>query len=414
MFSNVHENSVIVSSSNTHVILPEIEKGPTKHFQHESDIFLYFNEDHHHGHNFISNKFQVYSAQANGPLLKEVNFTPHPLIMCCSEAYSQHYPLILSPDDIWLLIAQGFAKHVEIHSKQLRSQFISDNSECELKETMKHSLGTATSSQELGKIPITVYLEPYIQNKNDHSSCNVFKQVDWKGVVNEIVSKVNAHLIGDTLQWLQCNFTTSTYIEKTCSEIVMMSALKNYFSYRNMFKCGLPSVTLLGTLQDWESIKERTLQLEQYGMQFWIKALIPILDQFIETYKFNSTNDNPLPNSLKKFWNSIALSKVKSGSTKVTGWISYFFPYNSQNEISADLQNLSEHFLDQVDIHAWGTNASEFPSGLSSVDVAVENSPIANVHSLKYMAGFLGYDYDETWKGLKPRMGWVIASEKKK
>src|SRR5579871_1790356 len=36
----------------------------------------------------------------------------HPLIDSVHTAFSQHRPLLLSPDSIWLVLAQGFAHHI--------------------------------------------------------------------------------------------------------------------------------------------------------------------------------------------------------------------------------------------------------------------------------------------------------------
>jgi hypothetical protein len=44
----------------------------------------------------------------------------HPLIDAVHVAFSQHRPLTLSPDDIWLVIAQGFGHHVAENAAALR------------------------------------------------------------------------------------------------------------------------------------------------------------------------------------------------------------------------------------------------------------------------------------------------------
>ena len=48
------------------------------------------------------------------------------LLWAINTAYDQHYPLVLSPDIVWLVIAQGFARHVnENHKKKkLRKLFV--------------------------------------------------------------------------------------------------------------------------------------------------------------------------------------------------------------------------------------------------------------------------------------------------
>lgn len=39
-------------------------------------------------------------------------------------AFFDHHPLILSPDIIWLTIAQGLAHHVDQNAEELRDQFV--------------------------------------------------------------------------------------------------------------------------------------------------------------------------------------------------------------------------------------------------------------------------------------------------
>ena len=382
------------------VVTPQIDMGPTDSFTRvEGNFSQYFNRventDDHQDLNHITGKFHVYSSDVNGPILDETVFHPHPLIMCCSTAYSEHYPLVLSPDDIWLLIAQGVAQHIHINSDQLRHLFISNKDEAEMKNEGKD------------KIEIVVMLDNYLDMTKP--SDTILGKINWNGVVDEIVTKVDSYLLDNATQLLECNFTTSGSIEKTASQIVIMDAFKNYFTYKNMFKCGLPSVTLLGTLQDWQAIKSRVSQLDKYGLQFWTKALHPILDCIIETAQ--SPSSQPLPDHLKDFWNRIALFNTRSGSSRITGWISYFFPYDKKNNISRPLVKLEDGFLNNIRHADFGTECSEFPSGLSKAHVILENSPISGVNSLEYLAGFIGYDYDKVYQGMKPRIGWAIASK---
>jgi hypothetical protein len=39
-------------------------------------------------------------------------------------AYADHHPFVLSPDMIWLIISQGFARHVNNNPEQLRKHFV--------------------------------------------------------------------------------------------------------------------------------------------------------------------------------------------------------------------------------------------------------------------------------------------------
>ncbi|GAQ85234.1 hypothetical protein KFL_002250140 [Klebsormidium nitens] len=42
----------------------------------------------------------------------------------CVSAWNEHYDLELSPDDIWIAIAQGLAAHVNANAKKLRAAFV--------------------------------------------------------------------------------------------------------------------------------------------------------------------------------------------------------------------------------------------------------------------------------------------------
>src|SRR5262245_51494787 len=48
----------------------------------------------------------------------------HSLIATVHMAFDQHHPLVLSPDDIWLSIAQGFGIHVNQQAELLRSRIV--------------------------------------------------------------------------------------------------------------------------------------------------------------------------------------------------------------------------------------------------------------------------------------------------
>jgi hypothetical protein len=46
----------------------------------------------------------------------------HPFIEAVHRAFADHYPLVLSPQAIWLLIAQGFSSHVNANSEAIATK----------------------------------------------------------------------------------------------------------------------------------------------------------------------------------------------------------------------------------------------------------------------------------------------------
>jgi hypothetical protein len=55
-------------------------------------------------------------------VLAEIPYNP--LISAAHRAIAQHRPLVLSPDIIWLTIAQGLAIHINVHAEQFRDQSV--------------------------------------------------------------------------------------------------------------------------------------------------------------------------------------------------------------------------------------------------------------------------------------------------
>src|SRR4051794_27427598 len=58
----------------------------------------------------------------HGEVIADVNY--HPLLAAVHTAFSQHRPLVLTPDAVWVTIAQGVAQHMAVHGEKLRSRFV--------------------------------------------------------------------------------------------------------------------------------------------------------------------------------------------------------------------------------------------------------------------------------------------------
>ncbi len=48
----------------------------------------------------------------------------HPLLGAVHLAFAEHRPLVLSPDAVWMTIAQGVAHQVRLHAETLRSRLV--------------------------------------------------------------------------------------------------------------------------------------------------------------------------------------------------------------------------------------------------------------------------------------------------
>ncbi len=280
-------------------------------------------------------------------------------------AYAEHRPLVLSPDMIWVLISQGFARYVNAHSEEMREQLVSHSGKTEL---------VVLSDKDL-----------------------LSEDADWEKMMGDFTAQINENTKGDIAKTITADFSTTGITERITSQITLMETMKSYFDYVvHYLACGIPSITLTGTPQDWHKVLEKTQQLEKYGISKWTKSLVPILTEFV-----NASEGKPN----QAFWQDMVkkgrVDKLDGGKcipsqpTELDGWILKFFPdENGQTP-------------DQV------PHTHKMPSERVYVDFKyqvispVDGTVIADT-PLQLVAGFIGTEVDTLSHALKPKMGWVV------
>ena len=280
-------------------------------------------------------------------------------------AYAEHRPLVLSPDMIWVLISQGFARYVNAHSEEMREQLVSHSGKTEL---------VVLSDKDL-----------------------LSEDADWEKMMGDFTAQINENTKGDIAKTITADFSTTGITERITSQITLMETMKSYFDYVvHYLACGIPSVTLTGTPQDWQKVLEKTQQLEKYGIGQWTKSLVPILTEFVK-----ASEGKPNQAFWKKMVKKGCVDKLAGGGcdfrtpTALDGWILKFFPdENGQTP-------------DQV------PHTHKMPSERVYVDFKyqvispVDGTVIADT-PLQLVAGFIGTEVDTLSHALTPKMGWVV------
>ena len=76
---------------------------------------------------------------------------------------------------------------------------------------------------------------------------------------------MNENIIGDLIDILTPNFSTTSLNLKQTAQITMMSSTKHFFKYDlYICGCGISYINLEGTSEDWEKIKEKAEKLREY------------------------------------------------------------------------------------------------------------------------------------------------------
>ena len=213
-------------------------------------------------------------------------------------AYSNHHALILRPDDIWLAIMVQFSFFVNKHSEQLRGRFVAHSGQKEIHLEVSHS--------------------------------EIF---DAAALAPKFAAEMKSHITDTTLHnWVLPDFTTTTDNDRIVGCMVLMGAMKNFFSYSASVDCGIPRVTLLGTKQDWEEILHRVDRIAEFQDEcvLWHRLLVPTISYFVRTFD-DPTLSTP---EVRAFWECMVMkTAIGSGESAISGWMTAFAMFDSEGSV---------------------------------------------------------------------------------
>ncbi|QYT01968.1 hypothetical protein H0G86_008977 [Trichoderma simmonsii] len=221
-------------------------------------------------------------------------------------AFNQDLHLVIRPDDVWQAILSQFSLFINggRNAERLRHMFVSHK----------------------GKKELGVFFES-------------LSQIDFEEAAQGFTSLIQQNVVDPELrEWMLPNFSTTTKHDKAVAAFGMMGAMKKFFGYDIMCGCGLPSVTLLGTRDDWEMLASRVNKLNKYGdeCQRWANLLQPIMRYMQRTF------DEPDSQEVKDFWLRVAWETGHEGSSGdsrlISGWITAFAYFEASGSVSKDYE----------------------------------------------------------------------------
>jgi hypothetical protein len=60
-------------------------------------------------------------------------------------------------------------------------------------------------------------------------------------VIQQWSTGIQSHIPAELYQMMLCDFSTTTSIIRTASQVVMLDAFQQYFEYEVVFICGIPT-----------------------------------------------------------------------------------------------------------------------------------------------------------------------------
>jgi hypothetical protein len=335
-----------------------------------------------------------------------IEMTEHPVLTSYYYAYLNHYPIVLSPDILWMLILEGFSYHVRLNHMRLREKFVKNN-------------------QNKNKIIVS-------QGANGDSHINDVTSQRWGDIFKGFIEQSKEKIDGTVLHLFTPYFSTTTDDIEYSSQIAIISIVSPFVKFIKSLKpcisggCGFPYINLQGTLQDYKQLKMKIEGLKGYLIDDWIYKLIPIIDKIIETKKGNIDKqfwDNIITNKKTVYSEEILLPSsdrhevIEKEKIEIFGWIFDFFPFKIKTEFEPSDNNEERRIYDSKfvkfeyllrnDIKIYEkSDFSDLPEEMINIDATYKNKN-GQVAELGIKTGFLGYTLNQK-KEFQPEIGWYF------
>jgi hypothetical protein len=302
------------------------------------------------------------------------------------DAFFDHVPLTISPDDVWFCIAQGFAHHVKLNAESLRLQFV----------------------QHAGKTKLVVTRADFAGGPDD----------PWPEAFAAFSDQIAGHIGHELRNAIVADFSTTTPTQRAATEVLLMDAFQAYFDYEFLAGCGIPYVRLLGAPDDWRNVRRRAESFGRYGLNDWMTALLPVLDRIEATSRGHIDAD---------FWKSFFRYDSGSGNSAMTGWIQTLFPYiyrwqgnTKALDMNPYIRDWWNHYDDMRSDKHWqakswqGPSLLAIPSALASAPVKLKFLNSTAERDIRFIAGMFGVAQDPSTLELSAAWGWAVVDEQRR
>ena len=302
----------------------------------------------------------------------------HALIAAAAVAFQKHYPLVLSPDIIWVTVLQGVSQHIQNHAERLRSRLVRHEGKLELVV----DLGFDALPRD---------------NAQMHTTALAFCR------------EIGRHLRPGKQALFEAQFSTTTEVEQIAANIVLMEALQPYFDYVFAIICGIPSVILEGAVADWELLEKKVRALDESDLElsWWTGQLLPLCRHFSRAAAGDVDLDH---------WKNLCKIVELYGVDDLNGWLLKFIPY-----VRYERSEQPIHLNPVLDLkpgkkprlirgrEITGCISDMLPTGVSAVPVILMNKSSGTKTPVRFVGGFTGLEQAHEDLGMRPLIGWAIS-----
>jgi hypothetical protein len=280
------------------------------------------------------------------------------------DASATHQHLVIQPQDVWLTVLKQISSYMRNHKDDRDVSGIWDSL--------------------IGNPDATSALYPLMIDSMD----------GWMGIQFRQRTKTNW-----LLDWVRPNVGTlpkspllrNATDEDMIAKALLMASSTKATSDLQAFPCenGIPSITLLGTKEDWKTIlsKLEPLFKAKFGKQpaMYGAVLRPILSRFIETF------DKPNNVDIRQFWSDIVTLTPKQRLCRttdlVTGWINAFHYWDGAGDLVANIDLTSNALTTASESGEQGQSGALVLDNITYPWRHRKDLPITHSHTLVCLAG---------------------------
>ena len=314
---------------------------------------------------------------------KELGYIYANILFGFYRAHINHLPLIIKPDDIWLLIIQTFTNHVDENAKELKDLLVNFE----------------------GKKQLTVEYQIF-------DIKNITKEI-LENFSEQINEKMKKYIGNSLIETLTPNFTTTTKDSEIVCKMTIMGAFKKFFEYQlAIVGCGIPYLILEGTSDDYKKIITKCEALKKFKFEWYINRIIPCIQKMLEAKEGKIDIDffKSIVQKKEITENRYAPSGEEPEDMKVkyiSGWILKFFGYLSERDnTTGKLKIFNKEKIEIDDFRKLSYQMIKIP-------IKIIDEINKKEFDAKYEVGFIGCDKNEK-NEIFPVKGWVFSILNKK
>lgn len=266
----------------------------------------------------------ILQTSYNKTVLGEQHISPstNGLVLAALDAYSAHHHLTIRPEDIWFAILTQLSFYINAHAEELRYFFVDHEGQEELVVEMvgtRHTVDFGSFAQQMANLLGKKVKDPELRD------------------------------------WVMPDFSTTTDEDRAVGAILFMGAMQKYFSYECVTMCGIPSVTLLGDVEDWEKMLAKVDLIERLGEEpaLFAARLRVILEYMVLSFREPESVD------VVEFWNKIIHRHSRgSGHPYISGWMAVFCTWSDEGKMLSFSRTRYEEGEFDFEAYIAGSSAS--------------------------------------------------------